>query len=122
MLQHPDNVARRTITEELAVSFFVIRNVIFLDKCYEIGRCTAGENRLAEMRIGREKIFGLAMQIGEIAAASAGDKDLLGDAVSTLKNGDAPAAFASFDGAQEAGGTGAENDDIKVVGHEIAKG
>ena len=57
------------------------------------------------------------MQVGEVAAASARDKDFLADAASVFEQGDAAAAMSGGEGAHEAGGTGAEDDRVAGVGH-----
>src|SRR5207248_8255032 len=56
--------------------------------------------------------------VGEIAAATAGDQNFLADAVGVLEDGDTPAAFAGFNGAEKSGGTGAENQSVKSVRQE----
>ena len=61
------------------------------------------------MWIGGEEIFGCAMEIGEVAAASARDKDFFADAIGEFKDGDATATITGFDSAHEACGAGAEN-------------
>src|SRR5258708_26385251 len=67
--------------------------------------------------MGGDKVFRLAMQVGEVAAAAAGNQDLFADARGTFEHGDAASALARFDGAYEPSRTAAENDDVKVVGH-----
>jgi hypothetical protein len=52
------------------------------------------------MLVRGDKIFRLTMKVGEIAAASAGDENLLAAAVGALQHGDAPPAFAGLDGAE----------------------
>ena len=56
------------------------------------------------------------MQIGEIAAAAAGDQDLLADSFRALQHKHMPAALARLDSAHEAGSPAAEHDDIKFLG------
>ena len=51
------------------------------------------------MRIGGEEVFYAAVEIGEVAAATAGDQNFLPQAVGMFEHRDAAAAFASFDGA-----------------------
>ncbi len=57
------------------------------------------------------------MQVGEVAAASAGDEDLLADAVGVFEQGDAASAVAGGEGAHQTGGAGAEDDRVVGVGH-----
>src|ERR1700688_2077575 len=58
------------------------------------------------------------MEVCEIAAASAGDKDLLARAIGSFQDCDAPAAFGRFDRAQQPRGSGAQNYRIKFVDHD----
>ena len=64
---------------------------------------------LGEIRVGREKIFGCAVDIGEIAAASTGNEDFFANAIRVLEDGDAAPTFAGFDGTEETGGAGPED-------------
>ena len=115
--EHVENVARGAIAEELSQSFFVIGNAVFLDQRDEICGSVAGQRGLGKMRIGREEIFGLAVEVGEVAAAAAGDEDLLADAVGVFEHRDAAAALAGFDGAHQTGGAAAENQCVEMMGH-----
>jgi len=81
----------------------------------EIGRGEARESRFGEVRIGREEIVGRAMNVGEIAATSSGDKDFLAEAVGALQDGDAAAALPGFNGAEKTSGAGAENDGVEFA-------
>ena len=67
------------------------------------------------MRILGKEVSRLGVEIREVAAASAGDEDFFTDFFGAVEEQDAAAAFASFDGAEEAGGTGAEDDYVEVV-------
>ena len=87
---------------------------MFFDEGDEIGGSVAGEGGLGEVGIRREEIFRPAMNVGEVAAASAGDEDFFADAVGVFEDGDAAAALAGFDGAHEAGSAGTENEHIEV--------
>ena len=69
------------------------------------------------MRIGGNKVFRLTVQVGEVAAAAAGNQNLFADTFGAFENGYAASALASLDGAHEAGCASAENDDVDVVGH-----
>ncbi len=57
------------------------------------------------------------MQVGEVAAAAAGDQDFFADTVGAFQDGNAATALPCLDGAHEAGRAAAENDDVKVVVH-----
>ena len=67
------------------------------------------------MFVGAEEIFGVTMEVCEIAAAAAGDEDFLADAIGALEDRDAATALASFDGAEESRGAGAEDEGVKIV-------
>jgi hypothetical protein len=69
------------------------------------------------MRVGRKKIFGSAMQIGEVAAASARDEDLLADLVGVFEDRDAASTLAGLDGAHQARGAAAENQCLERMDH-----
>jgi hypothetical protein len=62
------------------------------------------------------------VQVGEDAAASAGNQNLLADSIGAFEHYDAASALTGFDGAHQAGGACSE-DDYVVVGrlfwHEI---
>src|SRR5258708_40294228 len=53
------------------------------------------------------------MEIGEIAAAAAGDQDLGADLVGMLEQQDFAAALAGRQGAHESGCTGSQYDDVE---------
>jgi hypothetical protein len=54
------------------------------------------------MRIRGEKILGLTMNVGEIAAPSAGDENLFPQPLCAFENGDAATALARLDGTHQA--------------------
>ena len=54
-------------------------------------------------------MFRLAVDIGEVASAAAGDEDLLARAVGVLDDGDAASAFTSLRRAHQPGGAAAKN-------------
>jgi hypothetical protein len=57
------------------------------------------------------------MKVGEIAAAAAGNKDFLSQAIGAFEHGDAASALAGFDGAHQAGRASAEDECIEGLGH-----
>ena len=116
--EHVENRARRTVAEELAERLLVIRDAMLFDQGDEVSRGVTRQRRLRKMRIRREKILRLAINVGEVAAASTGDEDLLARAISVLQDCNTASALARFDGAHQSGGTGAENDRVEVMlGH-----
>ena len=82
---------------------------MLLDQRDEIRGRVAGQRRLGEMRIRREEILRLAVQVGEIAAAAAGNQNLLAQSVGVLEDRDAASALAGLDGAHQARRASAEN-------------
>ena len=116
--EHFHDVLRGTVAEKLAERFLVIRNAVFFDQRDEVGRFVPGQGGFREVRIRGIEIFRPAMEVREIAAASAGDQDFLAGAIGTFQDGDAPAAFARLDRAHQPGGSGAQNYRIEFVDHD----
>ena len=79
----------------------------------EISRGVARQGRLAKVRIAGEEVLRPSVQVGEIAAASAGDEDLLADAFGMLEYGNTPVTLAGFNGAHQPGGAGAQHDQVE---------
>ncbi len=57
------------------------------------------------------------MQVGEIAAAAAGDQNFLADAIRALDQQDAPAPLSRFHRTHQAGRAGSEDDDVVFLIH-----
>ena len=55
------------------------------------------------------------MEVGEVAAATAGDKNLAARPGAVVQNEDTQASAAGFEGAHEAGGAGAEDDAVVMI-------
>lgn len=66
-------VAGGAVAKELAKRFLVVWDAMFFDERYEICWGVASESGFREMRVGGNEIFGLAVNVGEVAASSAGD-------------------------------------------------
>jgi hypothetical protein len=98
---------RRTVAEQLAERLFVIRNVMLFDQRDKVGRPEACQSGFREVRIRGIKILRAAMEISEIATASAGDQDLFACAIGALQDYDAPTARTGLNRAHQAGGSGA---------------
>src|SRR5271157_2278026 len=90
---------------------------MFFDESHEVRGSIAGEPRLGEVRVSRKKILGASVQVGEIAAAAAGDKDLLPDSIGALEQETATAALPGFDGTHQTGSARSENDDVVFLIH-----
>jgi hypothetical protein len=106
------------VAEELAESFFVIGDAVFFDERNKILGRVAGEGGLCEMGIGGEKIFRGGVDVGEVAAASTGDEDFFADAIGEFDDGDAAAAVGGLEGAEKAGSTGTEDEDVERTGQK----
>jgi len=113
--EHVEDVAGGAVAEELAELLFVPRDAVLLDQGEEVGGRVASERGLREVRIFGEEIFRAAVDVGEVAAASAGDEDLLAGARGAFEDGDAVSTAASFDGAHETGGTCSENEGVELA-------
>ena len=102
--QHVEDVVGGAVAEELAEGLLVPGDAVLFDQREEVLRGEAGERGLGEMRVGGEEVFRRGVAVGEVAAAAAGDEDLLAGAVGVVEHEHAAAAAAGFDGAHEAGG------------------
>lgn len=80
-----DNVGGGIVAEELAERFFVVGDAMLFDESDEIRGSEPGESRFGEVRIRGEKIFGSGVEIGEVAATTAGNEDFFADAVGVLE-------------------------------------
>ena len=65
----------------------------------------------------RREILRRAMNVGEVAAASAGDEDLLPNAIGVIEQRDAAAAPAGLNGAHKSRGACADDDRVEVLAH-----
>src|SRR5438477_9756969 len=93
----------------------MISNAMPVNQRQEIPRRESRQRRFAEMRIRGKEVLRPAMKIGEIAAAAAGNEDLLSDPIGVLEHNHAPASPPGFDGAHQSGGAGACYDDIELL-------
>jgi hypothetical protein len=107
------------VTEKLSESFFVVSNAVLFDQCDEVGRCVSRERGFGEVRIVGNKVFRLAVQVGEVAAPTTGDQDLFAYAPSAFQHYDARSALPCLHGAHETRRAAAENDDVKFVFHDL---
>jgi hypothetical protein len=73
------------VAEELAQFFFVVGDAMLFDETDEIRGGEAGEGGFGEVRIGGKEIFGSGVDVGEVAAAAAGNEDFFADAVGVLE-------------------------------------
>ena len=96
----------------------MVGNAMFFDERDEICGRVARQRGFGKVFVRGNKIFRLAKNVAEIAAAAAGDQDFLADALGMLEDSDAPPAFAGFDRAEESRGAGAKNESVKFVVQE----
>ena len=93
----------------------MVRDAVPFDEPDEIRWRVPRQRRFREVRVGGEKIVGPRVQVGEVAAASAGDQDLLARPIRALQHRDTASAAARFDRGHQARGAGAEDEDIEIV-------
>ena len=117
--EHGDDLLRGAVAEELAESFFVILNAVLFDEGDEVLWREASKRGFGEVRVGAEEVFGFGADVGEVAAAAAGDEDLFAGAVGVVEEEDAAASFAGFDGGHQAGGACAEDHYVKLHAHVL---
>src|SRR6185437_11949060 len=115
--QQRHDIACRSIAEKLAQCFLVIRNFVFGNQCKKILRSISGQRRLAEMWIRGNKVFWSAMDIGKVAAASAGDEDFLPNLVRVIQHSNPLPMLPSLNRAHQPSRAGTENEDIENIGH-----
>ena len=113
--QHVDDLLRGIVAEELAPIPFVEIDAVSLHKLDKIARRAARQRRAHEMRIEAEIVLGADPPIGEVAAAPAGDADLLGKPGGVIHQQHAASALAGGGGAHHAGGAGADDHDIEMT-------
>lgn len=101
------------IAEELAERFFVVGNVVLFDEREKIAGRVASQGGLGEMGVRGKEVFWVGVEVGEIAAASAGDEDFLSDAVCMFEDSDAASAFACFESTEQPGGAGTQDQNVE---------
>ncbi len=82
--QHAGNFARRAVAKKLAPSFLVVGDAMFFDQGNEVGGRVADQRGFYEVRVRREEVLRLGVDVGEITAASAGDQNFLAGTIRTL--------------------------------------
>lgn len=91
------NLRGGIVAEKLSEGFLVEGDAMLFDERDEIRGSEAGESGFGEVRIPGEKIFRSGMDVGEVAATTAGDEDFFADAVGVLEYGHPTAAFAGLE-------------------------
>jgi len=77
LLEHGDDVIRRAIAEQLAELFFVVWDAVLFDQFQESIGAVTSKGRFGEVGIPGDEVVRAGVKIGEIAAAAAGDENLL---------------------------------------------
>ena len=112
--EHPDDVERGLVAEELARLLLVPADAVALDQRDEVAGAVAGERRAAVVRVLRQVVRGARAAVREVAAAAARDADLFADAVAVLDQQLAPPPLRRGRRAHHAGGAGADHDGVAV--------
>ena len=81
----------------------------------KIGGRVAGQGRLTEVRVGGNEVVGGRVQVGEIATAATGDRDLLADPFGMFEYDYLAAAFAGLDRTEETGCPAADDNHICLM-------
>ena len=110
--EHGDNTLRTAVAKQLTTLFLVIGNTVLLDERDEVVGRVTGQRRFAKVGIGGNEVVGTGVEIGEVAAAAAGNGNLLSDAIRMLKHDDLAASFSRFDGAEKTGCPAANHNDV----------
>jgi hypothetical protein len=114
-LKHVEDLAGGVIAEELAQCLFVPLDSVALDKFEEVLRLIESQSRFGEVRIRGDEVSRSAMNIGEVAAASARDEDLAAGLGIVFEEEDSPVALTGGGGAHETGGASAKDDDVEFT-------
>jgi hypothetical protein len=113
--EHVEDLARRTIAEELAERLFVPLDSVAADQFEKVLRLIARQCGFRKMGIFREEVCRRALDVGEVASASAGDEDLAARLRIVLEEQHPATAPAGDRGAHQAGSTGTQHDGIKFA-------
>ncbi len=81
----------------------MVGDAMALDLAQEVLGAEARQRRGAEVRVGREVVLRAGVQVGEVAAAAAGDQDLAAQALGVVEHRDPPAPPTGGDGAPQPG-------------------
>jgi hypothetical protein len=112
--EHANDLSGGMVAEKLAERFFVVGDAMFFDEGNEIGWGITRKGGFGEVWVGGEKIFRLAMDVREVAAPASGDEDFLAYFFGAFEQKDTVVAFAGFDGAEEAGCAGTQDDCVEI--------
>ena len=107
------DLSRGSAAEELAQSFFIIRNVVLLHQLDEFAGGITLEGGSAEVWVVGEIIFRAGMEIGEIATPAAGDENFFSDTMVVLEHKHGPIPQTSRSRTHQARATCANDDDVE---------
>jgi hypothetical protein len=116
--QHGDDLFRRAVAKELPQGLFVPCYAVAVHQVDEIPLGIAGQGGFGEMRVFREEVLGARVQVGEVAAAAAGNADFISGRAGVIDQQDTGPGMR---GAHQAGGTGAEYDGSKLHAGRVAR-
>src|SRR5690606_6946736 len=113
-------VAEKLAQAHAALGLLVPGNAVAFHQGDEVMLTVALQRRLGEMRVLGEEIVRAAMQVGEVAAAAAGDADLLSRAGGMVEQQHAAAALRRHAGTEQPRPAGAEDDEVVgCCGHAV---
>jgi hypothetical protein len=113
--EHRQDFAGALVTEELTMLPFMKANLVLLDQFKKVPLVVTAQGRFAEMWIGPEKVSGIDLIIGKVAAPSARSENFTPGTGRVIENDNLPATPGRFDGTKKAGGSGTDNNHIDFV-------
>jgi hypothetical protein len=116
--QHLDDLGGLVVAEKLPQRLFMPGDAVAADQVDEIPLAIAGERRFAEMRVLRQVIRGLCIEIGEIAPTTARDADLLARGACVVDDQNARSRMGR---AHHAGRAGAKDDRLILHLRRLAR-
>ena len=109
------DLSRGSAAEELAQSFFIIRNVVLLHQLDEFAGGITREGGSAEVWVVGEIIFRAGMEIGEIAATAARDKNFFADTTIVLQHKHSSTAQTGRSRTHQACATRANDNGVELL-------
>ncbi len=118
--QHGDDVFGRAVGKQLALVLFMVGDAVPVHERNEVGRRVARQGRAAELRIAaHEVLVGRAhvqVAVGEVAAATARDADLLCHLLRVVQEQHRQATLSGLGRAEQTGRAGADDDGVEREG------
>ena len=110
--EHVEDLAGGMGAKELAECFLVPLDSVALHQFEEVLWLVESECGFGEVWVFGDEVFRSAMDVGEVASASAGDEDFAAGLRIVFKEKHAAIALAGDGGTHQSGGTCAEDDDV----------